>query len=227
MSGGLESAGFCPPLPSPPCEGDRDQRWFDCGSVALYLSPSSFVFLFFLILVLRLARLGCSSGSRDLLWLRMSGRHRVWAFIQVRVSFDYPNLGVDYSKLFFVKSPCHTRIVWQIRFNLSVACLAGIKDPNLLRFQTLVAVVVLEIYWIGIKFCAVWYYVFWVVCCCFIYCWDVSVINYVVGFFLFLFYFAALYVGSFAAFCVGSFAVTNVTFSILLVGFCLLPSRVV
>ncbi len=178
--------------PSPLCEGDRNQRWFDCDSVALYLSPSSFVFLFFLILVLKSARLDCSSGSQDLLRLRMSGGHRVWAFIPVRVSFDYSNLGVDYSKLFFVKSPCHTRIVWQIRFNLSVACLARIKDPNLLRFQTLVAVVVLEIYWIGIKLCVVWYYVFWVVCCCFSCCWNVSIVNYVVGFFLFLFYFAAL-----------------------------------
>jgi hypothetical protein len=123
----------------------------------------------------------------------MSGGHRFWAFIPVRVSSDYPNLGVDYSKLFLVKSPCHTRIVWQIRFGLSVACLAGIKDPNLLRFQTLVAVVVLEIYWIGIKFCA-GYYVFWFVCCCFSCCWDVSVVNYVV-----LVVVAALCVGSFAA----------------------------
>ena len=190
--------------------------------MALYLSPSFFVFLFFLILVLRSALLGCSSGSRDLLRLRMFGGHWVWAFIPVRVSFDYPNLGVDYSKLFFVKSSCHTRIVWQIRFDLSVACLAGIKDPNLLRFQTLVAMVVLETYWIGIKFCVVWYYIFWVVCCC----WDVSVVNYVVGFFLFLFYFAALCVGSFATLCVGSFVETNVTFSTLFVGFCLPPSRV-
>ena len=122
-----------------------------------------------------------------------------------------------------MKSPCHTRIVWQIRFDLSVACLAGIKDPNLQRFQTLVAVVVLEIFWIGIKYCAVWYYVCWVVCCC----WDVSVVNFVVGLFLFLFCFVALCVGSFAALCVGSFAVTNVTFSVLFVGFCLPPSTVV
>uniref|UniRef100_A0A2N9IM21 Uncharacterized protein n=1 Tax=Fagus sylvatica TaxID=28930 RepID=A0A2N9IM21_FAGSY len=99
--------------PSPPCEGDRDQRWSDCGSVALYLLPSSFVFLFFLILVLRSAWLGCSSGSRDLLRLQMSGGHRVWAFIPVQVSSDCPNFGVDYSKLFLVKSPCHTRIVWK------------------------------------------------------------------------------------------------------------------
>jgi hypothetical protein len=180
--------------PSPLCEGDRDQRWSDCGSVAL--SPFSFVFIFF-ILVLRLARLGCSSGRRDLLRLLMSGGHRVWVFIPVRVFSDYPNLRVDYSKLFLVKSPCHTRIVWQNRFDLLVACLAGIKDPNLLRFQTLVAVVVLEIYWIGIKFCA-GYYVFWVVCCCFSCCWDVSVVNYVV-----LVVVAALCVGSFAALCVG------------------------
>jgi hypothetical protein len=81
-----------------------------------------------------------------------------------------------------------------------VACLAGIKDPNLLRFQTLVVVVVLEIYWIGIKFCA-GYYVFWFVCCCcFSCCWAVSVVNYVV-----LVVVAALCVGYFAALCVGFF----------------------
>jgi hypothetical protein len=106
-----------------------------------------------------------------------------------------------------------------------VACLAGIKDPNLLRFQTLVAVVVLEIYWIGIKFCA-GYYVFWVVCYCFSCCWDVSVVNYVVLVVDVLVVVVALYVGSFAALCVGSFAVTNVTCSALFVGLCLPLSRV-
>ena len=64
----------------------------------------------------------------------------------MRVSIDYPTYGVDYSKLFFLKSPYHTRIVWQIQFDLSVVCLAGIKDPNLLLFRTLVAVVVLIIF---------------------------------------------------------------------------------
>ena len=121
-----------------------------------------------------------------------------------------------------MKSPCHTRIVWQIRFDLLVACLAGIKDPNLQRFQTLVAVVVLEIFWIGIKYCAVWYYVCWVVCCC----WDVSVVNYVVLVVDVLVFVVALCVGSFAAFCVGSFTLTNVTCSALFVGFCLSLSRI-
>uniref|UniRef100_A0A2N9HVZ4 Uncharacterized protein n=1 Tax=Fagus sylvatica TaxID=28930 RepID=A0A2N9HVZ4_FAGSY len=55
----------------------------------------------------------------------MTGGHRFWALIPVRVSSDYPNLGVDYSKLFFGKSPCHTRIVWQHRSDLLVVCLAG------------------------------------------------------------------------------------------------------
>ena len=156
--------------PSPPCEGDRDQRWSDLGSVARYLSFPSIVFLLFLILVLRLdgteppspprspttfcftfqssdlvlfggvllealggssiqralsilsARLGLSSGRRDLLRLRMFGGHRVWGFIPVQVAIDYPIFGVvfHYSKLFFLKSPCHTRIIWNIRFDLLV-----------------------------------------------------------------------------------------------------------
>ena len=60
-------------------------------------------------------------------------------------------------------------------------------------------VVVLEIFWIVIKLCAV--------CCCFsCYC-DVSVVNFVAVFFLFLFCVAALLVGY--------FDVTNVTFSAL------------
>ena len=105
-----------------------------------------------------------------------------------------------------------------------MACLAEIKDPNLLRFQTLVAVVVLEIYWIGIKFCA-WYYVFWFICCCFSCCWDISVVDYVV-LVVDVLVVAALCVRSFAALCVESFVVTNVTFSVLFVGFCLPLSRV-
>ena len=160
------------------------------------------------------AHLGRSSGRRDLLRLWMFGGHRVWGFIPVRVSFGYPTFGVDYSKLFFLKSSCHTRIVWQLRFDLSMACLDEINDPNTLLFRTLAAMVVLEFFWVVIKLCAVWCYVCWVVCCC-----DVSVVNFVVGFFLFLFCLAAL--------CVGSFAVTNVTFSALFVGFCVPLCRVV
>ena len=85
----------------------------------------------------------------------MFGGHRVWIFLSARVSINYPALGVDYLKLFFLKSPYHTRIEWQIRFDLSVVCLAGIKDLNLLLFWTLVAVVALVSFWSLVKLCAV------------------------------------------------------------------------
>ena len=135
----------------------------------------------------------------------MFGGHRVWGFLPARVSINYPILGIDYSKLFFLKSPYHTRIKWQIRFDLSVVCLARIKDLNLLLFWTLAAVVTLVIFWILVKLCAVW--------SCRCYCVVVAV------FFLFLYCFAVL--------CVGSFAETNVTFSVLYVGFCIPLYRVV
>ena len=76
----------------------------------------------------------------------MFGGHRVWGLLPVRDSIDYPIFGVDPSKLFFLKSPYHTRIAWHllpwpirfepwpIRFDFSVVCLAGIKAPNLLLF---------------------------------------------------------------------------------------------
>ena len=41
-------------LPLPPCEGDRDQRWSNLSSVALFLSFCIFIFLFFLLLAPRL-----------------------------------------------------------------------------------------------------------------------------------------------------------------------------
>ena len=51
-------------MPSPPCEGDRDQRWYDRGSVALclfiFLSFSSFIFPLFSLLAPR------SDGSKPL-----------------------------------------------------------------------------------------------------------------------------------------------------------------
>ncbi len=166
------------------------------------------------------ARLGFFNGRRDLLRLWMFGGYRVWRFLPGRVSFDYPIFWVDYSKLFFFKSPYHTWIVWQIRFDLSVVCFAGIKAQNLLLFRTLDAVVALEIFWILVKLCAVWCYSRWFVCCC---C-DVAVVILVivklsVVFFLFLYCFAVLFVGS--------FTVTNVTFSTLYVRFCFLLCRVV
>ena len=148
-------------------------------------------------------RFGLSSGRRVLLRRWMFGGHRVWGFLPARVSINYPTLGVDYSKL-FLKSPYHTRIEWQIRFDLSVVCLARIKDLNLLLFGTLAAEVALVIFWILVKLCAV-------CCCC---CCEVVAV-----FFLFLYCFAAL--------CVGSFAVTNVTFFALYVGFCIPLYRVV
>ena len=42
-------------LPSPPCEGDRDQKWSDLGSVACFrfLSFSLLIFLFCLLLATR------------------------------------------------------------------------------------------------------------------------------------------------------------------------------
>jgi hypothetical protein len=149
------------------------------------------------------ARLGRSRGRRDLLWQRMFGEHWFWGFIPVQVAIDYPIFGIvfHYSKLFFLKSPYHNRIVWNIRFDLLVVRLAGSKDPNLLLFRILVAVDGLEIFWIVIKLCVVWCYVCWAVCCCF------SCVC-----------FSCCCVVS-AAFLVGYFAVTNVTFSALFVGF--------
>jgi hypothetical protein len=91
------------------------------------------------------ARFDLSGGRRDLLRRWMLDGHRVWEFIPARVSINYPTLGVDYPKL-FLKSPYYTRIEWQIRFDLSVVCLAGIKDLNLLLFWTLAAVVALVIF---------------------------------------------------------------------------------
>ena len=39
--------------PSPPCEGDHDQKWLDLGRVAIFLSFSLFIFLLFLVLAPR------------------------------------------------------------------------------------------------------------------------------------------------------------------------------
>ena len=154
-------------------------------------------------------RLDRSSGRRDFLRLRMFGRHRVWGSIPVQVVIDYPIFRVvfHYSKLFFLKSLCNTRIVWNIRFDLLVVRLAGRNDPNLLLFRILVAVDDLEIFWIVIKLCAVWCYV----CCCFSCCCVVSIVNGVAVFFPFLICVSALLVGN--------FAVTNVILSVLFVGF--------
>ena len=95
-------------------------------------------------------------------------------------------------------------------------CLAGIKAPNLLLFWTSVVVVALVIFWILVKLCAVWCYC----CCC---CCDIVVVIFVIKFgvvyFLFLYCFAALFVGF--------LAVTNVTFSGIYVGLCLPLCRVV
>ncbi len=76
--------------------------------------------------------------------------HWVWGLLPIRDFIDNPIFGVDLSKLFFLKSP-NTRIAWHllpwpIRFDFSVVCLAGIKAPNLLPFQTSLVVVALIIF---------------------------------------------------------------------------------
>ena len=246
-------------LPSPPCEGDRDQRWFDHGSVALSLSfvllflllaprsdgskpppppPSSPTFHFTLhssdrvlyegdlletlgglsfqrTLSLLSAQLFLSSGRRDLLRPWIFGGHRIWGLLLVQDFIDYPIFGVDLSKLFFLKSPYHTRIAWHllawpIRFDLLVVCLARIKAPNLLLFRTLIVVVDLVIFWFVIKFCVVWCFC----CCCNVVVFAVVVVT-------------ALFVGCLAALFVRSLAVTNVIFTALFVGFYLPLCRVV
>uniref|UniRef100_A0A2N9F8Z0 Uncharacterized protein n=1 Tax=Fagus sylvatica TaxID=28930 RepID=A0A2N9F8Z0_FAGSY len=85
---------------------------------------------------------GLPSGRRDLLRRWMFDAHRVWGFFPAQVSINYPTLGKDYLKLFFLKSPCHTQIERKIRFD-PVVCLAGIKDLNLPLFWTLAAEVAL------------------------------------------------------------------------------------
>ena len=97
------------------------------------------------------ARLCLSSGRRDLLQSWMFSGHQVWRLLLVRDSIDYLTLRVDLLKLFFLKSPHHTRIAWhflpwQIRFDFLVVCLAGIKASNLLLFRTSIVVVALVIF---------------------------------------------------------------------------------
>ena len=98
-----------------------------------------------------------------------------------------------------------------------MVCLAKSKVPNLLLFQTLVAVVALEFSGILVTLCAVF------CCCCSCCCCVVGVVGVVVVvvvvvFFLFLYCFSALGVGY--------FVVTNVTFSALFVELCIPPCRV-
>ena len=135
----------------------------------------------------------------------MFSGHWVWRIVPVRVSIDYPPIGIDYSKLFFLKSPYHTQIAcW---FNLSVVCSAGLKDPNLLLFWTLVAGVAPVTLWILVKLRDVWCYCCWFVCvCCFCCCYCVCF---------------CCCCCNVAALCVGCFAMTNVIFSALYVGFCI------
>jgi hypothetical protein len=135
---------------------------------------------------LLLARFDLSGGRRDLLRRWMLDGQRVWRFISASVSFNHPTLRVDFSKL-FLKSPYHTRIEWQIRFDLYVVYLAGIKDLNLLQVWRLAAGVVLAICWSSVKLSAV--------CCCFCCCCDVVVlvvVVVVVFFFFFVLYFCPL-----------------------------------
>jgi hypothetical protein len=129
------------------------------------------------------ARFCFSSGCRDLPQLRMFGEQRFWRSLLVRVSFDHPIFGVDYSKLFFMKSPYHTRIVWQTRFDLTVACLAGIKAPNSLLVRTSLVGVALVLFWNVVKFCVAWCIYCCCCCCLLLLC------------FLLLYSLATLYVG--------------------------------
>ena len=97
------------------------------------------------------ARLFLSSGCQDLLRPWMFGEHRIWRFIPVRDSINYPIFGINSTKLFFLKSPHHARITWHLlpwptRFDFSMVCLAGIKAPNLLLFRTSLVVVALVIF---------------------------------------------------------------------------------
>ena len=75
------------------------------------------------------ARCDLSGGRRDPIRRWMLDGHQVWRFISARVFINYPSFRIDYSKL-FLKSPYHTRIKWQIRFDFYVVFLAGIKDLN-------------------------------------------------------------------------------------------------
>uniref|UniRef100_A0A2N9FS18 Uncharacterized protein n=1 Tax=Fagus sylvatica TaxID=28930 RepID=A0A2N9FS18_FAGSY len=40
----------------------------------------------------------------------MFGEQRIWGFLPVRDSINYPIFGIDSTKLFFLKRPHHTRI---------------------------------------------------------------------------------------------------------------------
>ena len=148
------------------------------------------------------ARSGLYSGRRDLLRRWMFMWLRVWGCLPARVSINYPNLWIDYSKP-FLKGPCHTRIEWQIRFD-PVVCLAGIKDLNLLLDWTLAAVAALVLFWILVKL-AVCLYGCCLCCCCLCCCCC-------------CFCCSCCCVVT-AALCVGLFAVTNVTLPALCVGF--------
>jgi hypothetical protein len=150
----------------------------------------------------------------------MFDAHRVWGFFPAQVSINYPTLGEDYLKLFFLKSPCHTRIEREIRFD-PVVCSAGIKDLNLLLFWTLTVVVVLVSFWSLVKLCAVF------ICCCYVVVGFVAVfVVVVVGLIVAVVIVFFLFVYCTSALSVGFFIVTYVTFSTLLVGFCIPLCRV-
>ena len=111
----------------------------------------------------------------------------VWGLLLSRAFLAYPlsDLGVDFAKLFFMKSP-NTRITWYlmpwtIQFTFFVVvCLNGILAPSFLPHQTSPIVVALPSYQIVVKS--------WVVCsicvvvCCFVvfYCCVVDCVTLVV-----------------------------------------------
>uniref|UniRef100_A0A2N9IAE3 U3 small nucleolar RNA-associated protein 25 n=1 Tax=Fagus sylvatica TaxID=28930 RepID=A0A2N9IAE3_FAGSY len=60
------------------------------------------------------AHLFLSSGRQDLLRPLMFGGYQIWGLLLAQDSIDYPIFGADLSKLFFLKSPYHTRIAWHL-----------------------------------------------------------------------------------------------------------------
>ena len=106
-----------------------------------------------------------------------------------------------------------------------MVCLAGIKDLNLLLFWTLAAVVALVSFWSLVKHCAVF------CCCCYVVVGYVAVfvvvvVVVVVGFIVAVVIVFFLFVYCTSALSVWFFAVMYVTFSALLVGFCIPLCRV-
>ena len=121
-------------------------------------------------LLLSSARFCHSSERRDPPRQLMFGGQRIWRLLPARPSLD-PNFVVDFLKL-LLKSPstpephglsCHGKI------DSTVVHLAESTASDLLLLQTLMVVVVLELFRKVAKFCADWclcYCTAYVCCCC-------------------------------------------------------------